>query len=267
MQPALDARKPGTAPAGFNFAAFFEGIHWHQRWQLFEDVWVSGPNPVRELCACVGLPADLRGQRVLDVGAWNGCFSFECERRGAEEVVALSLEDPAAVGFNRLREVLGSKVRYVQQSIYALEKDDLGEFDIVLFFGVLYHLRYPLLAIDRIRNVCRGTTFIETHVIDRPRSARGWLGRRLRSLSRPVPAVPLWRFYKDGELANDCSNWFGPNIAAVMQGFESAGFAVELCQHWEDRAAFRASVARDLRQALAKTCEGHYQANREFIGI
>ena len=171
---------------------------------------LPGRNPVEELIERIQLPSDLTGKRVLDIGAWNGAFSFECERRGASEIVAFSLENPETSGFDRLKSLLGSKARYVTGSVYNLQDYDLGEFDIVLFLGVLYHLRYPLLAVDRLRKVCAGELFIETHVVDE------------------FPDAPIWRFYPSAELAGDPSNWFGPNVPAVLTAFETAGFEISL---------------------------------------
>jgi tRNA (mo5U34)-methyltransferase len=69
-----------------------------------------GPHSVSLLCQKTQLPADLKGKWVLDIGAWNGCFSFECERRGASEVIAYSLANAEVTGFTRLKAVLGSGV-------------------------------------------------------------------------------------------------------------------------------------------------------------
>ena len=140
-------------PVGFDAERAFAGVHWHQNWEVFRGVTTPGRNNVRRLCDRVQLPADLTGKRVLDIGAWNGGYSFECERRGAGEVIAYSLENPDVTGFNRLKALLGSRVRYVQGSVYTLSPERMGEFDLILFFGVLYHPRYPLLAMDRIRSV------------------------------------------------------------------------------------------------------------------
>src|SRR5258706_14871151 len=66
------------APAGVDLTKTFQQISaWHQRWEIFEGVFTPGRNPVSALLDGVGLPKDLRGRRVLDVGAFNGCFSFE----------------------------------------------------------------------------------------------------------------------------------------------------------------------------------------------
>jgi len=239
--------KPVAAPPGFRQEDVFDGIHWHQRWQLFDGIYLPGRNDVETMLESVGLPGDLTGQRVLDVGAWNGGFSFECERRGASEVIALSLEDPKTSGFDRLKSLLGSNVSYVLGSVYNLDPDVLGEFDIVLFLGVLYHLRYPLLAADKLRRVTKGELFIETHVIDQcfiPAGKTSSEAVPSAEISPSLQDVPLWQFYRRTELSGDASNWFGPNIRAVLDGFGSAGFDVTMTQSWGHRAGFRARPSR-----------------------
>jgi tRNA (mo5U34)-methyltransferase len=216
---------------------------------MFAGVHVPGANSIAQMSADLKLPADLTGKRVLDIGAWNGCFSFECERRGAREVIALGPENPEVSGFNRISRAIGSKrTRYVLGSIYNLDPQTLGYFDIVLCCGVLYHLRYPLLGIDNIRRVCKGDVFVETY-LQHPLCKTGlFLIRclrklRLGSLAKLVnyPAalpIPLWRFYRLDEVNGDHSNWFGPNVPAVIEAFESAGFATTLLRNRIGRATF-----------------------------
>jgi tRNA (mo5U34)-methyltransferase len=235
----MDSRPP-PPPDDFDLPRLLGNNRWHQRWEVFQGVFTPGPNPVERVCERIGLPGDLAGRRVLDVGAWHGCFSFECERRGADEVVALSLEDPDTVGFTRLKAALGSNVRYLRESVYALDPARVGEFDIILFLGVLYHLRYPLLAIDRLRRVCRGVVLIETHVIDNYFLLPDGAGPV--ALPHELRRVPLWRFYPRDELNADPSNWFGANIQAVLEAFDSAGFHTMFLEQWDDRAAFRAQT-------------------------
>src|SRR5579862_2781770 len=93
------------------------------------------------------IPQDLRGKRVLDIGAWDGWFSFEMERRGASVV---AVDAVPSGNFLRARELLGSKVEYLVADVYDLRPSDLGVFDIVLFLGVLYHLKHPMLALERV---------------------------------------------------------------------------------------------------------------------
>lgn len=72
------------APPGFDYELLARGAtHWHQRWQVFRGVYTPGGNPVEEMLNAMQVPADLTRKRVLDVGSWNGCASFECERRRA----------------------------------------------------------------------------------------------------------------------------------------------------------------------------------------
>ena len=121
----------------------------------------------------------------------------------------------------RLKLLLNSRVRCVKQSVYTLDAATLGQFDVVLFLGVLYHLRYPLLAVDKIRTVCRGTAYVETHVIDNYFLLRDGAATppTMEQVHPRLPGVPVWRFYKDGELHQDPSNWFGPNTQAVREAF------------------------------------------------
>jgi tRNA (mo5U34)-methyltransferase len=207
--------------------------------------------------------------RVLDVGAWNGCFSFECERRGAREVLALSLEDPAVTGFDRLKQLLGSKVRYVNGSAYTLSPGELGTFDVILFFGVLYHLRYPLLAIDRLRSVSAGEVFVETYVLDDHSWLRGRLGflRKLTGVEAALRATPLWRQYREFELhPQDQSNWFGPNVIAVLEAFQSSGFHIAHTRSWENRAGFQTRVA-PIPTRLLEHCYERFPANVNVVGL
>src|SRR5260221_13968815 len=93
------------------------------------------------------IPADLRGKTVLDIGAWDGFFSFECERRGASRVVAADYYSwhgsgwGTKAGFTLAREVLGSGVEDIDIDVMDLTPERVGTFDLVLFLGVLYHLR------------------------------------------------------------------------------------------------------------------------------
>jgi tRNA (mo5U34)-methyltransferase len=235
---------PPLCPESVNIEQLFGAIpSWHQRWEIFKGVFTPGRNPVEFLMSQAEVPADLSGKRVLDVGAFNCCCSFECERRGAAEVIALDLQPPADLGFPVLRDALHSRrVEFVQGSVYNLDPAILGGFDVVLFFGVLYHLRYPLLAIDQLRRILRGTVYVESLVIDHRFLARGKDFQELASYHEVLPEVALWQFYKGNELADDHSNWFGPNIRAVQDAFQSAGLTTRLTNTWGDRAAFQATV-------------------------
>jgi len=104
----------------------------------------QGLDVLRNRVAQFHIPADLRGRRVLDIGAWDGWFSFEMERRGAEVV---AVDSTSFERFRVARELLGSKVEYRIDDVCRLTPAKVGYFDIVLFLGVLYHLKHPLRGV------------------------------------------------------------------------------------------------------------------------
>src|SRR5215212_3755329 len=124
--------------------------------------------------ARLNLPASLAGQSVLDIGAWDGFFSFEAERRGASRVVAADYYSwhgtgwgtgQGKAGFQLAREALGSRVEDADVDVMDLSPGRLGTFDVVLFLGVLYHLPNPLLALERVAAMANDLLVLET-VID-----------------------------------------------------------------------------------------------------
>lgn len=149
------------------------------------------------------IPEDLSGKRVLDVGAWDGFFSFEMERRGAE-VVALDVVRQEQ--FLQTKELLGSRVEYETGDICRMSSRALGQFDIVLFLGVLYHVKHPLLALEKVCELTKETAFIESYVT-------GETG------------TPAMEFYETGELQGQFDNWFGPNLPCLLAMCRTAGFA------------------------------------------
>src|SRR5712692_2388805 len=118
---------------------------------------------LRSRFARLGLPDDLRGKRALDIGAWDGWFSFEMEKRGAE-VVAIDCADVES--FRYARKLLGSKVDYRILDVLELSSHELGRFDVVLFLGVLYHLKHPLLGLETVCRLTRDIAIVESFVID-----------------------------------------------------------------------------------------------------
>ena len=160
------------------------------------------------------LPADLSGLSVLDIGAWDGFFSFEAERCGAARVVATDYYSwhglgwgtgQGKAGFELAREVLGSRVEDVDLDVMDLSAERIGRFDLVLFLGVLYHLPNPLLALERVASVTANLLVMET-VVD------------MVGFGRPAAA-----FYPGRELNGDPTNWWGPNAAAVHGMLQTRG--------------------------------------------
>jgi len=212
--------------------AFIEGARfiWHQRFRLGEDVYTPGGNDVGWLAQTARLPEDLSGKTVLDIGTTNGGAAFEAERRGARSVVATDIVPASWFGFDQIRDFLGSDVEFAQLSVYELGSVLVERFDIVIFWGVLYHLRHPLLAIDNVREVTRELLLLETAVAD-------------DQLPAEVRGAALARFYRGDELGQDPSNWFSPTVAAVLDWCSSAGLAPELVAAWPPPTPTRCMVA------------------------
>jgi tRNA (mo5U34)-methyltransferase len=152
------------------------------------------------------IPQDLRGKRVLDIGAWDGWFSFEMERRGAEVV---AVDATKRTRFLEAKAMLNSKVEHVVADICYLTPRDVGYFDIVLFFGVLYHLKHPMLALERVCELTTDLACVESFVTD----------------EQPLGTIPTLEFYEGTQLAGQFDNWVGPNISCLMAMCRTAGFA------------------------------------------
>jgi tRNA (mo5U34)-methyltransferase len=218
-------------PSSVAAAAFIERAEfvWHQRFELVPGVWTPGVSPIPWLCDQARLPPDLSGRTVLDIGTTNAGTAFELERRGAARVVAVDIFNPDWFGVRALIEFLESKVEYLRASVYELA-DRLEEpFDVVIFWGVLYHLRHPLLALDNLRAVTRGEASLETAVCD-------------AELPPAERSRPLSRFYRRDELSGDGSNWFAPTVAALEDWCGSAGFDVQRTNAWPASSPTRAMV-------------------------
>jgi tRNA (mo5U34)-methyltransferase len=203
---------------------------WHQRFELVPGVWTPGTSPVGRLWELAQLPGDLSGLTVLDVGTTNAGTAFEAERRGAKRVVAVDIYDADWFGVRALTEFLQSRVEYVRCSAYELASRFEEPFDVVIFWGVLYHLRHPLLALDSLRSVTAGSVSLETAVCDYDLPAR----QRAR---------PLACFYRGDELAGDSSNWFAPTLLGLQEWCRSSGFEIERTTAWPSHGPTRAMIS------------------------
>ncbi len=129
--------------------------HWYHRIEVAPGSSRPGRTTLHAL-SLLPLPPDMAGMRVLDIGARDGFFSFEMERRGAS-VTALDYMPADQTGFEVAGRLLGLEDGVRWRTSVDLDPRRHGCFDLVLFLGVLYHLRNPLLALDRIWEVCSGT--------------------------------------------------------------------------------------------------------------
>lgn len=178
------------------------------------------------------LPTDLQGKTVLDIGCNAGFHSIEMKRRGADRVVGIDLEDMYLEQARFAANLCGVELELRKLSVYDVA--ELGErFDIVLFMGVLYHLRHPLLALDLIREHVVKDLFV------------------FQSLQRGSPEVaplqenyPFWEYdvferpgfprlhFIENRFSDDQTNWWIPNRACSEAMLRSAGF--EIIDHPEE---------------------------------
>lgn len=188
---------------------------------------------------------DLAGKSVLDIGAYDGYYSFAAERLGAARVVALDrfvwamdlpkanaywreckergvapapVEQtamwqpdrlPGKRGFDTAHRALRSRVEVVVDDFMTMDVGTLGQFDVTLFMGVLYHMKDPLGSLERLAAVTKGMAVIETHAIAVP----------------GYEHLELSEFYSANQLNGDTTNWWGPNLKALEGMCRAAGFS------------------------------------------
>jgi tRNA (mo5U34)-methyltransferase len=200
---------------------------WYHTLELGDGIVTPGWFDLRGLPEKIRFPLDLRGKRCLDIGTFDGFWSFEMERRGADEVLAIDILDPASwdwpansgsavlaaigerkdrgQGFDIAREAIVSKVTRVEKSVYDLSPEEDGIFDFVYFGSLLLHLRDPIGALMQARAVCRDAILL-VDAID--------LGRTILHPRKPVATLDAigrpW--------------WWRPNIATLQRMVEAAGF-------------------------------------------
>ncbi|HUP50126.1 MAG TPA: methyltransferase domain-containing protein [Thermoanaerobaculia bacterium] len=209
----------------------------------------------------LGLPADMQGLRALDIGCSDGYFSFEMERRRAD-VVAIDFVPETYTGFATARTILGSRVEYRMDNVYNLSPETYGRFDVVLFMGVLYHLRKPLAALDAIRSVMRpgALLFAGTMMIDEYFLLPDGNVTTLDAVNPVLRDVPLWQAYPGDTLNGDFTNCFAPNRRALEVALEEAQFRVEKIETVSMGGYARAVAIDDPRSAKYQKLDGRLES-------
>jgi tRNA (mo5U34)-methyltransferase len=212
----------------------------------------------RQIEAC--LPADLSGTRALDIGCNAGYYSFQLAARGAE-VLALDLDEHYLQQGRWASQHLDPEglVEFRQGSIYDLV-DVQGTFEVVLFMGVLYHLRYPLLALDVVAEKVGGALVLQTLTMPGDESAGTpediEIGERERLLGPDWPRAA----FIEHCLAGDPTNWWAADQACVEAMARSAGLRiVDQPAHeiWICERDVENDPARDLRTAELRAATRH----------
>ncbi|MGK9234071.1 TIGR04290 family methyltransferase [Inquilinus limosus] len=196
----------GVATAPDHFLGDYPAV----KWKAFADA----------------IPRDLAGRTVLDIGCNGGFYSLEMKRRGADRVLGIDFDDSYLAQARFAAEIAGLDIEFRHLSVYDVAA--LGErFDIVLFMGVLYHLRHPLLALDLVReHVVRDLMVFQS------------MQRGSDEVAVLEPNYPFWNaalfdrpdfpklHFIEHRYADDPTNWWVPNRACVEAMLRSAGFAI-----------------------------------------
>jgi tRNA (mo5U34)-methyltransferase len=246
------------------------GLRWHHSIDLGGGLVTPGG---KSLSLCTGEASlifdrvDLNGRTVLDIGAWNGFFSFEAKRRGSSRVLATDSycwSHPKIRGretFEIARSALGIEVDAREIDVADLSAEAVGEFDVVLYLGVFYHRYDAIEALAKVAPLAKQLLIVETHLD-----------------SRQID-TPAMTFYPGRELNNDPTNWWGPNEHCVKALLLGHGFKdVEMTAHpsGPTRAIFHAWRSTEARttplsdehrlRPLAEQIRLDYTREHPFLG-
>ena len=237
-------------------AALDQHPFWYHTIDVAPGVATKGQFDLRAVVDRMPWP-DVAGKRCLDVGTFDGFMAFELERRGAAEVIAVDIEDhhlwdwppdfrarvpatiaeagwpPKGSGFRLIADMTGSKAEWRAISVYDLDPDELGLFDVVVCGSLLLHLRDPLRALERIRSVTSGV-FLSSEQIEAP----------LTLLSRKYPLLTL-----NG--SGGLCQWFNFNGAGHERLLYAAGFEIlKRSRPYTERFHMHPKPRRGVRQSL-----------------
>jgi tRNA (mo5U34)-methyltransferase len=210
----------------------FETSGWWHSFELPDGSIIQGRCNLfglKERLANFPIPEDLTGKRVLDIGTWDGWYAFELARRGAS-VVAIDCWDNPRFYEMRRRLKLEGRVDYRLLDVYDIAPETVGMFDIVIFFGVLYHLKHPLLALEKVCSVTREMACVDSYVLREPHQAE-----------LPFEGRLVMEFFETDEFGGQTDNWVAPSAPCLAAFCRTAGFA-------------RAELVGDLQYSASFAC-------------
>ena len=220
---------------------------WYHQIEIAPGIITPGVINCSETLNHLDLPNSLEGKRVLDIGAADGFFSFEAEKRGAKEVIAIDYLQPDNYGFSIAAELLNSRVIYLVENIYNLSLKKYGYFDIIFFLGVIYHLPDPMLALRIIRKLCKSSTLmiLESYVIDNRFLISDNQFSSLDKTSPYLKQIPIMQFYPADILHKDYTNYWMPNTICMRQMLIESNYDILREKTLGDRVIFICKTSND----------------------
>ena len=203
------------------------------------------------------IPQDLSGMQVLDVGCNGGFYSLQMKRRGAERVLGIDIDDRYLTQARFAARTLELEIEFEKRSVYEVEAI-AGQFDYVLFMGVLYHLRYPLFALDKVLKKVRPNGKLVFQTMLRGSGDLKQWEKNYHFWETRVFSDPDWpaMYFVEHSYAGDPTNWWVPNRAAAEAMLRSSG--LEILDHPEGET-WICSPRRVLR-------DGKYVLDLELAG-
>jgi tRNA (mo5U34)-methyltransferase len=196
---------------------------------------------------------DLTGRSVLDIGAWNGYYSFAAKQHGAARVLATDSfcwANPKMRGresFELARSALGLEIESEEVDAAHISSETVGEFDVVMYLGVFYHRRDAMESLPRLATSAKEVLVVETQM-------------DLLEVNKPAVA-----YYPTTEMRGDASNWWGPNALFMKNFLLGLGFeVVEVSEHptHKRRGFFHAYRSADMRKGPVREDFDFYAASR-----
>ena len=166
-------------------------------------------------------PDDLSGKSVLDVGCNAGFYSIEMKRRGAARVLGVDSQRDLIRQAQFVRRVLGADVEYERRSVYDLDPIQMGQFDVTLALGLIYHCKHPVLALEKLFAITRELLVIETAVYPPEKVPESF--EYDEGGSRPT-LHPLAYIENTADAKEAIYNWFVPSVNALTALLKNVGF-------------------------------------------
>jgi tRNA (mo5U34)-methyltransferase len=203
---------------------WFHNINLHGVWTAPTHFLGDYPN-VKWKQIKAALPENLEGASVLDIGCNAGFYSIELKQRGAGRVLGVDVVDQYLEQARFAASTLGLDIQFEKRTVYDVESIE-EQFDYVLFMGVFYHLRYPLLALDKVVKKVKNQLVFQTMLrgSDRPYPAKDdydfWDMEMFAD-----PAFPA-AYFIERSYSKDPTNWFIPNRSGAEAMLRSAGLEI-----------------------------------------